>query len=54
MTRGVQFGRKPKLTLTPNQIAEAEARREAGETITDLGRTYNVSHRLSAGSNNRP
>ncbi len=42
MARGVQFGRKPK--LTPHQIAEARARREAGETTTDIGRSYNVSH----------
>jgi DNA invertase Pin-like site-specific DNA recombinase len=42
MARGVQFGRKPK--LTPHQIAEAKARREAGETTTDIGRSYNVSH----------
>jgi DNA invertase Pin-like site-specific DNA recombinase len=42
MARGVQFGRKPK--LTPHQIAEARARREAGEAMTDIGRSYNVSH----------
>jgi DNA invertase Pin-like site-specific DNA recombinase len=42
MARGVQFGRKPK--LTPHQIAEAKARRDAGETTTDIGRSYNVSH----------
>jgi DNA invertase Pin-like site-specific DNA recombinase len=42
MARGVQFRRKPK--LTPHQIAEARARREAGETTTDIGRSYNVSH----------
>jgi DNA invertase Pin-like site-specific DNA recombinase len=42
MVRGVRFGRKPK--LTPYQIAEARARREAGETTTDIGRSYNVSH----------
>jgi len=41
MARGVQFGRKPK--LTPHQIAEAKARRDAGETTTDIGRSYNVS-----------
>jgi len=42
MARGVRFGRKPK--LTGHQIAEAKARREAGEPLTDIGRSYNVSH----------
>jgi DNA invertase Pin-like site-specific DNA recombinase len=42
MARGVKFGRKPK--LTQHQITEAKARRDAGETTTDIGRTYNVSH----------
>jgi DNA invertase Pin-like site-specific DNA recombinase len=40
--RGVRFGRKPKLTA--HQIQEARCRREAGETLTDIGRSYNVSH----------
>jgi DNA invertase Pin-like site-specific DNA recombinase len=40
--RGVRFGRKPKLTRF--QIAEALARREAGEPLTDIGRSYGVSH----------
>ena len=40
--RGVRFGRKPK--LTPHQIAEAIARRAAGEPLTDIGRSYGVSH----------
>jgi DNA invertase Pin-like site-specific DNA recombinase len=35
MARGVRFGRKPKLTA--HQIAEAIARREAGEALTDIG-----------------
>jgi DNA invertase Pin-like site-specific DNA recombinase len=39
---GVLFGRPPK--LTPHQRREAIARREAGETLTDIGRSYNVSH----------
>jgi DNA invertase Pin-like site-specific DNA recombinase len=38
--RGIRFGRK--LKLTPHQIAEAIARREAGEAL--VGRSYNVSH----------
>ncbi len=42
MNRGVRFGRKPK--LTPFQAREAIARREAGEPLTDIGRSYSVSH----------
>ena len=42
MARGVRFGRKPK--LTPHQIREALARREAGEALVEIGRSYNVSH----------
>jgi DNA invertase Pin-like site-specific DNA recombinase len=40
--RGVRLGRRPK--LTPHQIREAIARREAGEPLTEIGRSYNVSH----------
>ena len=40
--RGVVFGRKPK--LTPHQRSEAIARRDAGEALADIGRSYNVSH----------
>jgi DNA invertase Pin-like site-specific DNA recombinase len=40
--RGVKFGRKP--TLTPHQRQEALARREAGESLVEIGRSYNVSH----------
>jgi DNA invertase Pin-like site-specific DNA recombinase len=40
--RGVRFGRK--LKLSRYQIEEALARREAGETLTDIGRSYGVSH----------
>jgi len=40
--RGVILGRKPK--LTSHQRKEAIARREAGEVLTDIARTYNVSH----------
>jgi DNA invertase Pin-like site-specific DNA recombinase len=40
--RGIRFGRKPK--LTPHQIAEALRRREAGEALAEIGRSYNVSH----------
>jgi DNA invertase Pin-like site-specific DNA recombinase len=40
--RGVRFGRK--LKLTAHQITEALRRREAGEALVDIGRSYNVSH----------
>ena len=40
--RGVVMGRKPKLTV--HQRREAIARREAGEVLTDIARSYNVSH----------
>jgi DNA invertase Pin-like site-specific DNA recombinase len=40
--RGVRFGRK--LKLTPHQRREALARREAGEPMIEIGRSYNVSH----------
>ncbi len=40
--RGVVLGRKPK--LTGHQRREALARREAGEVLTDIARSYNVSH----------
>ena len=40
--RGVRFGRP--LKLTKHQIAKAIARREAGEALVEIGRSYNVSH----------
>jgi DNA invertase Pin-like site-specific DNA recombinase len=40
--RGVKMGRKPK--LTPHQQREAVARRERGEALTEIARSYNVSH----------
>jgi DNA invertase Pin-like site-specific DNA recombinase len=40
--QGVRFGRKQK--LTPHQQREALARRQAGETLAEIGRSYNVSH----------
>jgi DNA invertase Pin-like site-specific DNA recombinase len=50
--RGVRFGRK--LKLTAHQRQEAMARREAGEALVDIARSYNVSHstisRLEAGA----
>jgi hypothetical protein len=42
IARGVRLGRKPKLTRL--QIAEALARREAGEALAEIGRSYNVTH----------
>src|ERR687897_2460693 len=40
--RGVKLGRRPKLTL--HQRREALARREAGEPLTEIARSYNVNH----------
>jgi DNA invertase Pin-like site-specific DNA recombinase len=42
MARGVRFGRKPKLSAF--QAAEALRRREAGESLTDIARSYGVNH----------
>ncbi len=38
----MRFGRPP--VLTPHQRQEALARREAGETLMDIARSYGVSH----------
>src|ERR1700735_1812449 len=40
--RGVKMGRPPK--LTPHQIKEALQRRDAGEPMRDIARSYSVSH----------
>jgi DNA invertase Pin-like site-specific DNA recombinase len=40
--KGVHMGRPPK--LTPHQRREAIARRDAGESLTDIARTFGVSH----------
>jgi DNA invertase Pin-like site-specific DNA recombinase len=40
--RGVKMGRKPK--LTPHQQREAISRRERGEPLREIARSYNVSH----------
>src|SRR4051794_1273069 len=40
--RGVKLGRRPKLTT--HQRQEALARRESGEPVTEIARSYNVSH----------
>jgi DNA invertase Pin-like site-specific DNA recombinase len=42
IARGVQFGRKPKLSAF--QVSEALARRANGEPLADIGRSYGVSH----------
>lgn len=41
-SRGVKFGRKPK--LTPHQQQEARQRIAAGELTREVARSYNVSH----------
>ena len=40
--RGVRMGRRPK--LTPHQRNEALRRRDAGEPLVDIARSYAVSH----------
>ena len=40
--RGVKMGRKPK--LTDHQKREAIKRRDNGEPVREIARTYNVSH----------
>ena len=40
--RGVRLGRRPK--LTPYQKREALRRRANGEPLTEIARSYNVSH----------
>jgi DNA invertase Pin-like site-specific DNA recombinase len=42
MARGTKFGRKPK--LTKHQREKALARKRNGETLTEIARSYNVSH----------
>ena len=41
VARGQRMGRPPK--LTPHQRREAIKRREKGETLAEIGRSYNVS-----------
>jgi DNA invertase Pin-like site-specific DNA recombinase len=40
--RGVKMGRKPK--LTPHQRAEAIRRRDNGEAVREIARTFDVHH----------
>jgi len=42
VARGVKMGRKPKLTV--HQQNEAIKRRDAGEAVREIARSYNVSH----------
>ena len=42
MARGVRMGRRPKLST--HQRGEAIRRRDAGDTLMDIARTYGVSH----------
>jgi DNA invertase Pin-like site-specific DNA recombinase len=42
MEQGIQFGRKPRLSLF--QVSEALRRRGNGELLADIGRSYGVSH----------
>lgn len=42
VARGVKMGRRPK--LTPHQQREAIKRRDRGEAVREIARTYNVSH----------
>jgi DNA invertase Pin-like site-specific DNA recombinase len=42
VARGVRLGRRPK--LTPHQQKEAMRRRDAGEPVREIARTYNVHH----------
>jgi len=42
VARGVKMGRKPKLTA--HQQREAIKRREKGEPMREIARSYNVSH----------
>jgi DNA invertase Pin-like site-specific DNA recombinase len=42
VANGVKLGRKAK--LTPRQLREAARRRAAGETLTDLAKSYSTTH----------
>jgi hypothetical protein len=41
---GTERAVRSQAKLTPHQIGEAQARREAGETLADIGWSFNVSH----------
>jgi DNA invertase Pin-like site-specific DNA recombinase len=42
VARGVKMGRKPK--MTPHQMKDAVKRRDAGEPMRDIAKSFNVSH----------
>ncbi len=42
IANGVKMGRPPK--MTPHQVKEALRRRDAGEPMREIARSYNVSH----------
>ena len=42
--QGVRLGRRPKLTPYQKQKREALRRRANGEPLTEIARSYNVSH----------
>ena len=42
IAQGVKMGRPVK--MTPDQIKEALRRRDAGEPMREIARSYNVSH----------
>jgi DNA invertase Pin-like site-specific DNA recombinase len=42
MARGVKFGRKHK--LTSHQMQEAKRRRDAGESLSEIGRLFGVNY----------
>jgi len=42
VARGMKLGRRPK--LTPHQMKEAIKRRDAGEPVREIARSYNVHH----------
>ena len=47
MARGVKFGRKHK--LTPHQQQEAKRRRNAGESLSGIGRLFRVNYQTIGG-----
>jgi DNA invertase Pin-like site-specific DNA recombinase len=44
LQQGVRFGRKPK--LTDHQRQEAITRRDAGETVVSIAKSFNVHHSM--------
>jgi DNA invertase Pin-like site-specific DNA recombinase len=42
VARCVRLGRRPK--LSPHQQQEARARRNSGEAVSEIARSYNVHH----------